>query len=345
MTRPLRSTRDRLLSEHSSSRGVSRSRWAAVGAAIAVSFGAGGLAITHATSSTGERDVFVPVTPCRLFDTRPATLVGARNTPIGPGGTMVQTVTGSNGNCNLPADARAVAMNVTSVNGTVGSFLTIWPSDAAMPLASSLDWTAGSPATPNKVDVKLAADGKISLFNLAGSVDVLADVVGYYVDHNHDDLYYTKAQIDAKLPTTGSLIIGPAAFQPSYTAMTIGSTFGCHYIVNELLGTDTLDASVQLPVGVTITKIIAMLGNDSAGSQGFVGGRVKLFRRTLGSVTELASVNSLDLPPGTYNEQATLLAPELVTSGRYYSLRYSSAGLNYPNETVCGAEIFYTNPA
>jgi hypothetical protein len=92
-------------------------------------------------------------------------------------------------------------MNVTAVGGTVGSFLTIWPSDVApKPLASNLNWVPGSPPTPNKVDVKVSvADGKINLFNLTGTVFVLADVVGYYADHNHDDRYYTKGAIDTRL--------------------------------------------------------------------------------------------------------------------------------------------------
>src|SRR6476660_927594 len=74
------------------------------------------------------------------------------------------------------------------------------------PLASNVLWVPGSPPTPNKVDVKLSADGNINLFNLNGSVSVLADVVGYYADHNHDDRYYTKAQIDG-LPSS-SVIAG-----------------------------------------------------------------------------------------------------------------------------------------
>ena len=91
-------------------------------------------------------------------------------------------------------------MNVTAVGGTLGSFLTIWPSDVApRPLASNLNWVPGSPPTPNKVDVKVSvADGKINLFNLAGIVFVLADVVGYYADHNFDDRYYTKAEVYTK---------------------------------------------------------------------------------------------------------------------------------------------------
>ena len=181
--------------------GVSYTR-PAIGAAIAVSLGVGGVAITHAVVTSGERDVFVPISPCRLFDYRPAPdQVGPRGTALQPGETYTQAVRGANGNCNIPADATAISMNVTAVGGTVGSFLTIWPSDVApRPLASNLNWVPGSPPTPNKVDVKVSvADGKINLFNLTGTVFVLADVVGYYADHNFDDRYYTKAAIDSTL--------------------------------------------------------------------------------------------------------------------------------------------------
>jgi hypothetical protein len=33
---------------------------------------------------------------------------------------------------------------------------------------------------PNLVVVKLGADGKVAIFNGAGSADVIADVVGWY---------------------------------------------------------------------------------------------------------------------------------------------------------------------
>jgi hypothetical protein len=180
---------------------VSRARWAAVGAAVAVSLGVGGVAVTNAVVSTGEKDAFVPISPCRLFDLRPApSQVGPRAAPLVDGETYTQSVTGTNGNCTIPSDATAVAMNVTAVGGTASSFLTIWPSDVTpRPLASNLNWAPGAPPTPNKVDVKLSADGKINLFNLSGTVSVLGDVVGYYADHNHDDRYYTKAEIDTKL--------------------------------------------------------------------------------------------------------------------------------------------------
>ena len=185
-----------------------RARWTTIAAAVAFTAVAGiGLPSANAIVPSGQRTDFVPITPCRLFDTRPATQVGPRSTPLGNAETYTQAVTGTNGNCTIPAEATAIAMNVTTVNGTSGSFLTVWPADAAQPLASNLNWIAGAPATPNKVDVKLSAAGKVSLFNLSGSVDVLADVVGYYaaVDSSvHSDVYDEFSMV---FTTTSSTIV------------------------------------------------------------------------------------------------------------------------------------------
>ncbi|HEX2784002.1 MAG TPA: hypothetical protein VHN36_10485 [Ilumatobacteraceae bacterium] len=194
--------------------GSSRTRWAAVGAAVAVAIGAGGgIAVTSAAVSSGSRAVFVPINPCRLLDTRTATLVGPRNTPLGAGETYTQQVTGSNGNCTIPSDATAVAMNMTVVDGTAGSFLTIWPSDAAKPLASVLNWQAGDAARPNKVDVRLSPEGRINFYNNGGTVNVIADVVGYYADHNHDDRYPQKVQVTFDLAAGG--ISSPISVPPN----------------------------------------------------------------------------------------------------------------------------------
>ena len=173
--------------------------WRALGVAVlAVTFGAA-MPAAQATNTAGggAGQVFVSIVPCRLLDTRGPDHIGPRSSPLGPGDTYNQAVTGSNGECVIPAQATGVALNVTTVNGSAASFLTIWPSDAPQPLASNLNWRANDGATPNKVDVKLGADGRINMFNAAGSVDVIGDIVGYYADHNHDDRYYTKAEVDA----------------------------------------------------------------------------------------------------------------------------------------------------
>ena len=161
-----------------------RARWSAIGAAVAVSIGAGGL-ITFASAAGGTASSFTPITPCRLLDTRvdgPATGEPlARNTPLGQGETLTVTARGNFGKCvALSATATGAVLNVTTVNPSAGSFLTVWPADKDRPLASSLNWEPGQGATPNQVTTGLDSSGTLSLFNNAGTVDVIVDVVGLY---------------------------------------------------------------------------------------------------------------------------------------------------------------------
>ncbi|NOX29856.1 MAG: YncE family protein, partial [Actinobacteria bacterium] len=146
----------------------------------------------RAVAAPGDDDsTFVPVTPCRLFDFRSgADNVGVKSTPLGAGegNRYVQDVVGSNGDCVIPGDAVAVSMNVTIVNPTSQSNLRVFPADVATPNASNLNWLAGQSPTPNKVDVKLSPDGKIRLYNHVGTVNVLADVVGYYTAESLKEL-------------------------------------------------------------------------------------------------------------------------------------------------------------
>ena len=138
--------------------------------------------VIHSVNATGV-DIpssFVPIVPCRLVDTRSAAPIGSRATPIGASESVAFQVTGSNGGCVIPSTANGIASNVTSVNPTSRSYLTVFPADEALPLASNLNWTSTSPPTPNQVTVKLSATGAIKTFNNAGTIDIIIDIVGYY---------------------------------------------------------------------------------------------------------------------------------------------------------------------
>ncbi|HUG00022.1 MAG TPA: hypothetical protein VMM60_17995, partial [Ilumatobacter sp.] len=136
-------------------------------------------AVSPAPSSTPSG--LVPIVPCRLIDTRPTTAVGPWSEPVGPDSTIDVEVRGINGNCAIPAAAVAIAANVTIVDPTAPSFLTLYPADAAsVPNSSNLNWFAPSPPTPNHVTVGLSADGAIKVYNLAGDVHVIIDIVAYY---------------------------------------------------------------------------------------------------------------------------------------------------------------------
>jgi hypothetical protein len=178
-----------------------RSRWAAIGAAVAVTLGAGGISLGQAAIGSGDKPVFVAIEPCRLVDTRPGDVnIGGRTAPLSANDTLDLQVTGSTGQCiGIPADATAAAMNVTAIQGSARSYLSIYPADATLPNASNLNWNGGDPPTPNKVDVALSPAGSVKITNNAGTVHVAADLVGYYIDHHHDDRYYTETEIDAAL--------------------------------------------------------------------------------------------------------------------------------------------------
>jgi hypothetical protein len=177
-----------------------RSKWAAVGAAVAVSLGAGGIGITHATTSSGEKPIYKPIEPCRLADLRPAPFtVGARTAPLGPDEEYTLSGWGAVGDCALPNDTTGLALNVTAVDASQGTFLTFFPADATRPNASNLNPSPGQPPTPNAVNVDLDAAGEFKVFNRFGNVNVIIDVVGLYDDHNHDDRYYTEDEVDTML--------------------------------------------------------------------------------------------------------------------------------------------------
>ena len=140
-----------------------------------------GLARSVGAEGAGTVSSYVPIVPCRLADTRSGAPIGTRKTPVGLGETVAFQVTGTNGNCTIPTTATGIASNVTSVNPTAASYLSVFPADAALPLVSNLNWIPTSPPTPNQVTVGLSSTGAIKTFNNAGTIDVIIDVVGYYV--------------------------------------------------------------------------------------------------------------------------------------------------------------------
>ncbi len=169
---------------------ATRSRWAAVGAAVAVSLGAGGIGITHAVTDSGEKPVYIPLDePCRLADNRPA--------GIGPDTSATFDGWGMVGDCDLPTGTAGLAVNVTAVGATQQTNLRFYPADAAVPGTANLNPTPGAPPIPNAVNVTLDDTGKFKVYNRFGTVSVVIDVMGVYDDHNHDDRYYQKSEADA----------------------------------------------------------------------------------------------------------------------------------------------------
>ena len=156
-----------------------RARWAAIGAALAVIAGTGGVAWSGATNAQITPSQTL-ITPCRIMDTRSGpSNIGPRSTPLAGGETHTIQVTGSNGNCNIPAGTSGVVMNVTIAGPGSNGYITVFPGGAARPTASNLNYTAGQSPTPNQVTVALGATGQVSFFASGGPVNLIADIAGY----------------------------------------------------------------------------------------------------------------------------------------------------------------------
>ncbi len=175
--------------------GLLRTRWAAFGAAVAVSLGGGGIGLVHATIDSGERALLVQIDPCRITDTREDSQVGPRNTPLGPDETHVVDAHGVNGNCSIPAEASGLSLNVTAVGATQSTNIRVFPAGGAVPTAANLNPAPGAAPAPNAVTTGLNNLGQFSVFNRFGFVDIVIDVNGYYEDHNHDDRYVQESDL------------------------------------------------------------------------------------------------------------------------------------------------------
>ncbi len=116
---------------------------------------------------------FHPVAPTRVLDDRTGSgLTG----PWGPAQSRSFPVAGTH---DIPAGATGIVGNVTVTNGSANTFVTLRRTDSGGPSTSTVN--AGAHETiANAAFTSLDATGHASIFNAAGSLDVVLDVAGYF---------------------------------------------------------------------------------------------------------------------------------------------------------------------
>lgn len=115
---------------------------------------------------------YQPLSASRILDTRSA------GGPYGPLSTHTLQV-GTRG--GIPLGVSAAVLNLTVTNATARGHITAYPSNQTLPYASNINFVAGQ-SNADLVVVPLSPDGKINLHSgsVAGTVDVIVDVVGYF---------------------------------------------------------------------------------------------------------------------------------------------------------------------
>ncbi|MFF1415699.1 PKD domain-containing protein [Streptomyces sp. NPDC058289] len=146
---------------------------------------AGGLGSIQAQLGSGEASLIVdfvgyyqpnigqrfsPLAPTRVLDTR--TTGGA----LGGGKTRTVKVAGVNG---IPADATAVALNLTGTGAKEQAHVIAYPDPAKRPATSNLNVEPGKDKS-NQAIVPVGPNGTITLFTNSGSTHLVLDAVGYY---------------------------------------------------------------------------------------------------------------------------------------------------------------------
>jgi hypothetical protein len=130
--------------------------------------------------------IYVPVTPCRIIDTRVAGGAIAANTTRNFDVTAVANYSfqgGDASNCNVGSSGSfaAAAINFTVVTPSIAGYITAFPYLTSQPLAATVNYTAGD-IRGNLAIVKLdqgASAEELSVYTFA-QTHLVADIVGYY---------------------------------------------------------------------------------------------------------------------------------------------------------------------
>jgi len=125
----------------------------------------------------------LPGGPCRAVDTRDATYTEWGPPALTSG--VIRSFRIKGLRCGIPSDAKAVTLNLTVTGPALAGFVILWPTDAAMPPVSNINFVAGEPAIANGAVVKLGANlpdlsAVYGVGGGSGTVQLILDVTGYY---------------------------------------------------------------------------------------------------------------------------------------------------------------------
>jgi hypothetical protein len=149
--------------------GLGAPRWGALAAALGI--------------PAVARGAYHAIDPTRIADTR--TGVGVPQARLAAGHTLTLAIPGSAP--GVPSSGvTAAVLNVTAVNPSQGTYLSVYPTGAVGGSATSSVNAAQASVTPNLVTVKTSSSGSITVYNSAGNVDVLVDLEGYYASDSGD---------------------------------------------------------------------------------------------------------------------------------------------------------------
>jgi len=128
-------------------------------------------AVGYFGSGSGDSGTFTVISPARVADSRQAAAPFGR---IGAGAEATMDFSTA-----IPGNAAAALYNLTATNTVAGGYLTAHPAGTPVPLASSVNWSAGGQNRAALTISSLAAAKKVGLFAFS-PVDAVIDLSGWF---------------------------------------------------------------------------------------------------------------------------------------------------------------------
>ncbi|MBD2759734.1 M6 family metalloprotease domain-containing protein [Yimella sp. cx-573] len=271
---------------------------------------------------------FVSLVPSRILDTRSGN--GAPAAMVPAYGQVDLQVTGCGG---VPAGASAVVLNVTAVQPAGWGYLTGWPTGAAKPTASNVNYVAGL-NIPNLVVAKIGAGGRVSIASSARS-HILADVAGYYPAGSAFTGMTPVRVLDTRTGTGAPKVRVPAG---GSVTLAVGGTAGVPLSASAaMLNVTTVAPSAAgtvtaFPAGVTAPTATSVSFRSGQTIAGFgvvklgVGGKVTL--RSTATTDLLVDVSGW-VPAGADTVASTparLVTTRAVTGGSAFTVKVAGVG-------------------
>jgi len=265
--------------------------------------------------ATADPLQFVPLTPCRVADTR---------LPHGPfggpyiAGQQSRSFPLPQSSCGIPPGAAAYSLNVTAVpvgGGALG-YLTIWPTGESQPVASTLNSLDGR-TKANAAIVPAGVSGAVSIY-ASNPTDVVLDINGYFQAPSAQTLQFYPLPPCRVLDTRG----------PN------GDLGGPHLPANRERDFPFLESNCQIPAGAlaySMNFTVVPVGGQPLGYLSvWPAGHDQPVVSTLNNPTATDVANAAIVPAGTGGSVAVYVTQDtqLVADINGYFAPPGLAGLS-----------------
>jgi hypothetical protein len=286
------------------------------------SAGSAGSAIWSFTTATSGFSMlhFVPVTPCRIADTRNAN--GPFGGPSIPASSS-RNFTIPSSPCGIPANAAAYSLNLTVVPlGPLG-FLSVWAAGQSQPSVSTLNSSDGR-IKANAAIVPAGANGAITVF-ASNPTNVIVDINGYFISDPTNQLlaFYPLTPCRIADTRSGSGAFGAPSLAPSVVRSFPIQQSGCNVPANAQAYALNMTVVPSGPLGFLSAW---PAGNPQPGSS------------TLNAPTGTVVANAAIVPAGSggaIDVIATNTTDLLIDINGYFAPAGGVGGLSFYSVTPC----------